>query len=94
MKIIKRKDRNHFELRPNNNRKWAIPLQVTTCVGVIAKQQQLEIIKDVHEGQSTNTKARLIIEAEIQLIQTFPRASFGIEFIRMLGLTLKSPRQI
>ena len=41
-----------------------------------------------------DTKDRLIIEAEIQLIQTFPRASFGIEFIRMFGLTLKSPRQI
>ena len=49
-------------------------------VVVTAKQQQLEIIKDVHEGvgQSTYPKAMALINAQIQPIQKFPSASFGI----------------
>ena len=33
-------------------------------------------------------KLWLLIKAEIQLIQKFPSASFGIQFIKMLNLTL------
>ena len=33
-------------------------------------------------------KLWLLIKAEIQLIQKFPRISFGIQFIKMLNLTL------
>ena len=33
-------------------------------------------------------KLWLLIKAKIQLIQKFPSASFGIQFIKMLNLTL------
>ena len=38
------------------------------------------MIKDVHEGvgQSTYPKAMVLINAQIQPIQKFPSASFGI----------------
>ena len=44
----------------------------------MAKQQQLEIIKDAHRR----------CWSKIQFIQKFPSASFGIPFMKMLNITL------
>ena len=51
--------RSYFKRACENfNQKWIIILYKRLCVVVMAKQQQSEIIKDVHEGvgQCTNSK--------------------------------------
>ena len=54
---------------------------------VMAKQQLIkEIIKEFHKGVSQSRHFKAM--AEIQLTQNFPSASFGIQFVKMLNLTL------
>ena len=53
----------------------------------MAKQQLIkEIIKEFHKGVSQSSHSKVM--AENQLIQNFPSASFGIQFVKMLNLTL------
>ena len=52
---------------------------------VMAKQQLIkEIIKEFHKGVSQSSHFKVM--AENQLIQNFPSASFGIQFVKMLNL--------
>ena len=61
-------------------------------VVIMAKQRQLEIFKDVHEGVglSTHSKAMASHRCRDSTYSKFQNASFGIQFTKMLKLTLSS----